>query len=349
MPRACFESGSSGRRTCDNGVLLLVVVGDRKVRIEVGYGLEGDLTDATAGTIIRSEITPRFKDGDFDAGVLEGAAAIVGALEGTYAPSSRPVSLLKRIGFSLVFGLLVPPLLLVLTIYSGTSGIVGDILSATLRHVRLPLALRCVVERVRRLERRHGGTDGTADRDRLRDHQPTRGALRRYRRDSQASASEERGLRRRPKIRTTLCGCRRDVVHVPAPVEQQQQLQWWRRIVRRRWRVRELVASSRTTYVPHPRGRLQDLDAEQRLVDVAQEECAYRPPCTRRPEGPGASEAASPSDVAFRTQARGRRAPCPPWPRPTRRPDGPPHPAIVRAAVPSRGERRSLPGSGPAR
>ncbi len=76
----------------DNGVLLLVAVGDREMRIEVGQGLEGDLTDAIAGRIIRNEITPRFRSGDFDGGVLAGARGIIGVIEGTYSPSEASAS-----------------------------------------------------------------------------------------------------------------------------------------------------------------------------------------------------------------------------------------------------------------
>jgi len=60
------ETWAIGQADKDNGVLLLIARDDRKVRIEVGSGLEGDLTDATSGIIIRHEIVPRFKDGDFE-------------------------------------------------------------------------------------------------------------------------------------------------------------------------------------------------------------------------------------------------------------------------------------------
>ncbi|MGB3545300.1 TPM domain-containing protein [Rubrivirga sp.] len=85
--------GLEGR---DNGVLILIAVQDREVRIEVGYGLEGDLTDATSGSIIRDLIVPPFKDGDFDAGVLDGVAAVLEAADGTYeprGPEEPPVNL----------------------------------------------------------------------------------------------------------------------------------------------------------------------------------------------------------------------------------------------------------------
>ncbi|MBI3006219.1 MAG: TPM domain-containing protein [Ignavibacteriales bacterium] len=73
-----------GQKGKDNGVLLLIAKDDRKVRIEVGYGLEGTLTDARCSEIIRFEIVPRFKNGDFDGGVFEGVTAILGTIEGTY-------------------------------------------------------------------------------------------------------------------------------------------------------------------------------------------------------------------------------------------------------------------------
>src|SRR5205823_4501945 len=78
-----------GRKGTDNGVLLLVVPGDRKIRIEVGYGLEGVLTDAVTSRIIRHEIVPRFKAGDFPGGITAGLHAILGTIEGRYQPTER--------------------------------------------------------------------------------------------------------------------------------------------------------------------------------------------------------------------------------------------------------------------
>lgn len=75
-----------GQKGTDNGVLILVVPGDRKVRIEVGYGLEGTLTDAKSAHIIREEMTPRFRIGDFSGGIAAGVKAVLGTIEGTYAP-----------------------------------------------------------------------------------------------------------------------------------------------------------------------------------------------------------------------------------------------------------------------
>jgi len=78
-----------GQKGKDNGVLLLIVKDDRKMRIEVGYGFEGVLTDALSSVIIQSEIIPKFKKGDYDGGIRAGTMAILGVLKGTYAPEER--------------------------------------------------------------------------------------------------------------------------------------------------------------------------------------------------------------------------------------------------------------------
>lgn len=76
-----WQLGQAGR---DNSVILLVAPNEREVRIEVGYGLEGPLPDGLAFQIVQNEILPRFRAGDTDGGVLAGARAILGAIEGTY-------------------------------------------------------------------------------------------------------------------------------------------------------------------------------------------------------------------------------------------------------------------------
>jgi len=74
----------AGQKGKDNGVLLLVARDDRKVRIEVGYGLEGALPDVLCARIIREEIVPRFKQGDMDGGVAAGVDKVLGAIRGDY-------------------------------------------------------------------------------------------------------------------------------------------------------------------------------------------------------------------------------------------------------------------------
>jgi uncharacterized protein len=71
-----------GQKGANTGIILLVAPNDRKVRIEVGYGLEGELTDAAAATIVNRIILPAFRSGDFESGVLAGADAILRVLGG---------------------------------------------------------------------------------------------------------------------------------------------------------------------------------------------------------------------------------------------------------------------------
>ena len=80
MPTSSSAPGSSGEKTKNNGVLLLVAPNERRVRIEVGYGLEGTLTDALSKVIITNAITPRFKTGDFGGGISRGVDDIITVL-----------------------------------------------------------------------------------------------------------------------------------------------------------------------------------------------------------------------------------------------------------------------------
>jgi uncharacterized protein len=87
-----FEAWKLGQKGKDNGVLLIVAPQDRKIRIEVGYGLEGTLSDVAASRIIRNVMTPAFKSGDFDRGIEDGVKAIVAQLEGQTATSGTTAS-----------------------------------------------------------------------------------------------------------------------------------------------------------------------------------------------------------------------------------------------------------------
>ena len=69
-----------GEAKADNGVLFIVAPNERKVRIEVGYGLEPILTDALSSIILQTAVIPRFKDGDMEGGVVAGADAIADQL-----------------------------------------------------------------------------------------------------------------------------------------------------------------------------------------------------------------------------------------------------------------------------
>ena len=77
---ALFRAWKLGEAKKNNGALLLVAPKERRVRIEVGYGLEGTLTDAVSSLIIANAVAPRFKAGDFDGGVTRGVDDIITAL-----------------------------------------------------------------------------------------------------------------------------------------------------------------------------------------------------------------------------------------------------------------------------
>jgi uncharacterized protein len=81
-----------GQKGKDNGALLLIAPHERRVRIEVGYGLEGQLTDAQSRVIIERAIRPAFRRGDYDAGVLAGTAAILDVLGGVPVTQAVPTT-----------------------------------------------------------------------------------------------------------------------------------------------------------------------------------------------------------------------------------------------------------------
>jgi uncharacterized protein len=101
-----FNNWKLGQKGRNNGVLVVVVPQDRRMRIEVGYGLEPMLTDAMAGAIIRDVMTPAFKRADYDAGIQNGVAAIIARLEGksvaTAAPAAVHQPVRSRNGFQRV-------------------------------------------------------------------------------------------------------------------------------------------------------------------------------------------------------------------------------------------------------
>lgn len=78
------EKWELGQKDKDNGVLLLIAVDDHEMRIEVGEGLEGVLTDAMSSRIIRNEMAPAFRRGDFDGGVSSAIDSIIKAIGGEY-------------------------------------------------------------------------------------------------------------------------------------------------------------------------------------------------------------------------------------------------------------------------
>src|SRR5436305_9254703 len=84
------EAWKIGRRRVDDGAILVIAKDDRKLRIEVGYGLEGALTDVTAKRIIDEVITPRLRSGDFAGGISDGVNRILRVLDGEPLPAPAP-------------------------------------------------------------------------------------------------------------------------------------------------------------------------------------------------------------------------------------------------------------------
>ncbi len=93
------EAWKAGSKENDNGVIFIISIKDRKMRIEVGEGLEGVLTDALSSRINRNEVAPQFRQGNYDAGVTAGTMAIIQAIKGTYK-GDGPVRRSKRGGKS---------------------------------------------------------------------------------------------------------------------------------------------------------------------------------------------------------------------------------------------------------
>lgn len=118
-----FNHYQLGQKGTDNGVLLVVAHEDRKVRIEVGYGLEGDLPDVLCNRIIQNDIIPNFKNGDFDAGVSNGVNSILQAIQGTYVAQDVPSGdsgFPSWLPFLIVFGIIM--IIIILGAISGKGG-----------------------------------------------------------------------------------------------------------------------------------------------------------------------------------------------------------------------------------
>jgi uncharacterized protein len=83
------ERWKVGQKGLDNGVIFLVFLQDRKMRIEVGYGLEGTLTDAISSSILSQVVAPRFREGRVAEGIAAGLDAIDAAIKGEYRAEGR--------------------------------------------------------------------------------------------------------------------------------------------------------------------------------------------------------------------------------------------------------------------
>ncbi len=91
-----FKEWKLGQENKDNGVLFLVAMEERQMRIEVGYGLEGVLTDALSSSINRNEVAPYFRQGNYEGGILAGTMAIIKSIAGEYVNDAPPVQKRKK-------------------------------------------------------------------------------------------------------------------------------------------------------------------------------------------------------------------------------------------------------------
>jgi uncharacterized protein len=82
-----FDQWKLGREKVDDGVLLLVAKDDRRVRIEVGYGLEGAIPDATSARVIQEYLVPKFRAGDYAGGITDATGVLVKLIEGEPLPA----------------------------------------------------------------------------------------------------------------------------------------------------------------------------------------------------------------------------------------------------------------------
>ncbi len=126
------EKWQIGRKGKDNGVLFLVAKNDKKMRFEVGYGLEGTLTDVTARRIIAENVAPMFREGKFDAGIDAGVDRVISVVaEGKPLPPAKAATS-HRTGGGFDFGTLLLVLFIVVPIVGGIlRSIFGKVLGST--------------------------------------------------------------------------------------------------------------------------------------------------------------------------------------------------------------------------
>jgi len=128
------EAWKPGQKGKDNGIIFIVSKQDRKIRIEVGRGLEGKLTDLTAGRIVDLVVKPRFKRGDFDGGFVSGVSALIDAARGEFKADPQKQSSGRRGGSSQFLTFLIFGLVAVLFL-----GSISRVLGAAAGAVALPL------------------------------------------------------------------------------------------------------------------------------------------------------------------------------------------------------------------
>ena len=120
-----FKEWKLGQEKKDNGVLFLIAMQDKKMRIEVGYGLEGTLTDAHSSRINRNEVSPYFRTGDYESGVRAGVIAIIKSIEGTYVNEDPPTKRRKSKRSPLASILIIIAIIVIMSRRKGGGGGTG--------------------------------------------------------------------------------------------------------------------------------------------------------------------------------------------------------------------------------
>ncbi|HUL40897.1 MAG TPA: YgcG family protein [Burkholderiales bacterium] len=162
------DSWKLGRKGIDDGALLLIAKGDRRLRIEVGYGLEGPLNDATAKRIVSDVITPYFRKGDFYGGIEAGLQSMMKVIEGEPlpAPSHSISSSFKsrNLGPALFIGLIlvmiVGGILRALLGRFAAASLVGGLISLLAWLFIVPLTMALVIGAIGFLFTLFGGSRG---------------------------------------------------------------------------------------------------------------------------------------------------------------------------------------------
>ena len=115
------EKWKIGKKGFDNGAILIIAQKERRLRIEVGYGLEGVLPDAIANRIIQEQIIPRFRNGDFPGGIEAGIDAIMKVTQGEALPAAQRRQPASR-GSGFPVGLIIPLLFLGFFLFASLAG-----------------------------------------------------------------------------------------------------------------------------------------------------------------------------------------------------------------------------------
>jgi uncharacterized protein len=126
------EAWKIGRKGVDDGMLLVVAKDDRRLRIEVGYGLEGAIPDSVARRVIDEKITPKFREGDFHGGIRDGVEQLIRLAEGEKLPAPRAAAGGGRSAFDRASDYFMPAIIFIV--------IVGSLLKAVLGRVTGSLA-----------------------------------------------------------------------------------------------------------------------------------------------------------------------------------------------------------------